>query len=554
MRHIAPARTRPSRGGLSTVTGPLTLDHGEPGIVVRVPVFQRGRDGREYFWGFIAVSMRLSEALARARVDELWKQGYNYAFFAPASAQQKAVTIAARGELSFQDAVQQPVRAQNLEFRLALWPRGGWVNATKVALESVGVLVVSGLLCLVLNLLESRRLANETAEPRQTSKDRSGAKDSAAGAQAEFTLAELQERLKGTVRRAREINELAQTKLKQAELNARELQTRLDATVRAAEEAARAKQAELEQARLALAQAQQAISELQGRLEAGATAESKTVAAAKARLQQDQATIADLTARMDAAKRSAKEAAEANAARLHQAEKRNRELTRRLLAAETRVTELSVLLQKSQGDLKRLEDDSARSDGVRTVAPIGRVPSEPKEVRSGEAVMSPVELSTASSPAIAVRAEPVEQTSATVLGEKLSPVCSLQPWVCSQVKVLPRQWMVGPSSNSRLRSGETLAGASSAVNGRACRWHQAAGGDWSAALANVQAATFRTDCRPESASFSETSEKGVLEQPSRDRNGEGSDDREMSHQMNLVSQRGRGRSMDAKYAQAKKGR
>ena len=134
------------------------------------------------------------------------------------------------------------------------------------------------------------------------------------------------------------------------------------------------------------------------------------------------------------------------------------------------------------------------------------------------------------------------------------PLCSLQPRACSQVRVLPRQWMVGPSSNSRLRLGETLAGASSAVNGRACRWPQAAGGDWSAALANVQAATFRTDCRPESASFSETSEKGVLEQPSRDRNGEGSDDREMSHQMNSVSQRGRGRSMDAKYAKAKKGR
>ena len=134
------------------------------------------------------------------------------------------------------------------------------------------------------------------------------------------------------------------------------------------------------------------------------------------------------------------------------------------------------------------------------------------------------------------------------------PMCSLRSLTCLQVQLLPRQGMVGPSSNSRLRPGETLAGASSAVNGRACRWPQAAGGDWSAALANVQAATFRTDCRPESASFSVTSEKGVLEQPSRDRNGEGSEDREMSHQMNLVSQRGRGRSMDAKYAKAKKGR
>ena len=45
-------------------------------------------------------------------------------------------------------------------------------------------------------------------------------------------------------------------------------------------------------------------------------------------------------------------------------------------------------------------------------------------------------------------------------------MCSLQPWTCSQVKVLPRQWVVGPSSDSRLRRGETPAGASSAVNSR----------------------------------------------------------------------------------------
>jgi sensor domain CHASE-containing protein len=405
-----------------TVTGPLTPDHGQPGIVVRVPVFQRGRDGRDYFWGFVAVSMRLPEALARAGVDELWKQGYNYAFFAPASAQQKVVTIAARGGLSLQDAVQQPVRAQNLELRLALRPRGGWINATKVALESLGVLVVSGLLCLVANLLENRRLANGTAEPRQTPLDRSGVKDSAAGAKADFTLAELQERLEGTVRRATEINELAQTKLKQAELNARELQTRLDATVRAAAEAAQAKQAELEEARRGLAQAQQAISELQGRLEAAASAESKTTAPAQARLQQDQATIADLQARLDVAKRSAKETAEASAARLNQAEKRNRELTGRLLAAETRVTELGALLRKAQGDLKRPQNDSARSTGVRTAAPIGPAPSETIAIRVGEAVVSPVELSAASSPAIAALAEPVEHGSATVVGEEPRPV------------------------------------------------------------------------------------------------------------------------------------
>ena len=248
-----------------TVTGPLTLYSGEPGIVVRVPVFQRGRDGRDHFWGLVAVSMRLPEALARARGDELSTQGYNYAFFAPASPQQKAVTIAARGALSFQDAVQQPVRAQNLEFRLALRPRGGWVNATKVVIESLGVLVVSGLLCLLANLLESRRLASATAEREPAQKVCSGAKDGAIGAQPELMLAGSQARLEGTMRSANVSNETALARLKQAELSASEAQTRLDATIRAAAEAAQAKQAELEQARLALAQAHQVISELQGR-------------------------------------------------------------------------------------------------------------------------------------------------------------------------------------------------------------------------------------------------------------------------------------------------
>ena len=83
---------------------------------------------------------------------------------------------------------------------------------------------------------------------------------------------------------------------------------------------------------------------------------------------------------------------------------------------------------------------------------------------------------------------------------------------------------------------------------------QGVGGGWSAALANVQAATLRNDCRLDIASFSETSEKGILEQSNRDRNGEGSHSRGMSHQKNSVSQRGRGRGMDVKDDKAKKGR
>src|SRR6266566_2848703 len=92
--------------------------------------------------------------------------------------------------------------------------------------------------------------------------------------------------------------------------------------------------------------------------------------------------------------------------------------------------------------------------------------------------------------------------------KKQIPMCSLQPLTCLQVQALPRQGMVGPSSDSRPWPGENLVGASSAVNGRACRRRRASGGDWPAALANVQAATLRENCRPEIASSSEANEEG----------------------------------------------
>jgi len=122
------------------------------------------------------------------------------------------------------------------------------------------------------------------------------------------------------------------------------------------------------------------------------------------------------------------------------------------------------------------------------------------------------------------------------------------------MRVLPRQGMVGPSSDSRRWLRETSAGASSAVNGRDCRRLRTAGGDWPDALANVQAGTLRENCRLELASFSEASEEGILEQPNRDRNGEGFYGPGISHQKNWVSRRGRDSGMYGQYDKAKKGR
>jgi sensor domain CHASE-containing protein len=275
-----------------TVAGPLKLYRGEPGIVLRAPIFQRGRDGREVFWGFVAVSMRLTGPLARARTDEL------------------------------QQAVQQELGAQDFTSSPAPAPPGGWSNKAKAALESLGVLVVAGLLWFLAHLLKSgysleaaladanRRLASFAAERKQAQEDWRSAKEAAAAAQAQLkqTRAALQQaesarlecqaRLQAGERANQETIQALDARLKQAELNAHELQERLEATVRAADTAARATQAELEEARAALRQARETLRQLQSPPDPAAQPEKD--APAQAPLEQDPAAPTDLESPTDA--------------------------------------------------------------------------------------------------------------------------------------------------------------------------------------------------------------------------------------------------------------
>ena len=175
-----------------TLTGPVALYRGDAGLVARMPIFVKARDGREAFWGFVAASMRLSEAMTLARVDDLAKQRYHYLIFAPASAGRKPVTIAARGGLSVPHAVELPIRVQDLELRLAVEPTGGWFSKTRLVLEVVCVLAGAGLLCLLVNLLESRqavemvlaeanqRLLREAADKEQAQNEFRSARDESA--------------------------------------------------------------------------------------------------------------------------------------------------------------------------------------------------------------------------------------------------------------------------------------------------------------------------------------------------------------------------------------
>ena len=137
--------------------GPVRLPSGEPGLVGRLPVYLKGRDGREQFWGFVTVALRLNQIPRLARLEELGPRGYDYSFYAPARGPQAGLTLETNSRSALRHPIIVPIRAANVEFALALAPRGGTVAWGEVVFTSLLALGFAIVLAGFVQALERRR-------------------------------------------------------------------------------------------------------------------------------------------------------------------------------------------------------------------------------------------------------------------------------------------------------------------------------------------------------------------------------------------------------------
>ena len=327
-----------------TVAGPVALIGGEPGIVVMTPIFQGNREGREALWGFVAATVRVSDMLGRAGINELARKGYDYVFFAPGAAQQ----LAESGTVSLDKAVLQSIRVRNAEWRLGLQPRGGWISRGEVALDLVVVLLVSGLLCLLVIANRSQRdlqialasenqqLLRKTADAEQAQDGLRKAQESAAVVQTELKQAQsalqqveadnraLQARLEAVTRGAKETEATAQANLEQADRRIAALRAQVDDAVKAAADASQTQQADLERAERTIGELQAQLDEALKPAQANPQAlpvELERADQTQAAIHQLEASHRDLQARLEAATRAAKETEAIAQAKLERAER-----------------------------------------------------------------------------------------------------------------------------------------------------------------------------------------------------------------------------------------
>ena len=138
--------------------GPLLLPRGQRGVVARLPIFVRDAKGKESFWGFVTASVALLDVATEARLAVLSSQGYDYVLYA-APPLIKAVPVISQGDPVPAGPVQQSRTVADLQFHLAVSPRGGWVQLVPLLLETIAAGLLAGLLGLYLHLrLKSAQL------------------------------------------------------------------------------------------------------------------------------------------------------------------------------------------------------------------------------------------------------------------------------------------------------------------------------------------------------------------------------------------------------------
>lgn len=120
--------------------GPLELVQGGLGVVGRGPVFFQ-RNGREEFWGFTIVIIRVSSLIRHARLTELEERGYRFrlARLDPIAGK---MTHFYNSDVPMTDPCVAPIPVPNGEWAIELEPAGGW----RAGYETLPLFFLSALL------------------------------------------------------------------------------------------------------------------------------------------------------------------------------------------------------------------------------------------------------------------------------------------------------------------------------------------------------------------------------------------------------------------------
>jgi len=112
------------------LAGPFDLIQGGLGAVARYPVFLTGSQGKNTFWGFTIVVIRVNELLISAGQMELERNGYGFQIcrVMPEVEEGNCKVFVRTSETEMHDPLVVMVELPNNQWQLSVTPVAGWVS------------------------------------------------------------------------------------------------------------------------------------------------------------------------------------------------------------------------------------------------------------------------------------------------------------------------------------------------------------------------------------------------------------------------------------------
>ena len=140
--------------------GPFELKQGGSGIAVRNPLYLSDNTGKEYFWGFTIVVIKVPDIFSDS-IKALTDFGYNYALYKTVSPWENRYEVVYSSGEELMNPVSYEFSMYNTRWKMEVTPKQGWENSSYLHGIMVGgtviVLLLTGLTAALLELEDKRK-------------------------------------------------------------------------------------------------------------------------------------------------------------------------------------------------------------------------------------------------------------------------------------------------------------------------------------------------------------------------------------------------------------
>lgn len=125
-RHVDAQKARDT--GKTILSGPFNLAQGGIGLVARHPIYLTDDNGKEYFWGFSIVVLKVPDIFNVANIDSLTLHNYNYRLWRHLPDSDEIQVIAENTNDPLKNAIQEVITVNNASWIIDIAPKDKWVS------------------------------------------------------------------------------------------------------------------------------------------------------------------------------------------------------------------------------------------------------------------------------------------------------------------------------------------------------------------------------------------------------------------------------------------